>query len=143
MSDQLKQVVITLQDIKDNLYVFGPDVVTEHKTGVSKTGSTEAQSSTPESTFIVRYGYKGATLADLQPLTDYKLGVNFRASCRGTGRKPAWIPEAGSKVDVLVTNKGNVDVKTLPAEIQAQMLFGGIDDLVIRRKAIKAFLAAL
>lgn len=143
MSEQVKQIVITLQDIKDNLYTFAKDVITEHKTGVSKTGSSEAQSNSPASKFNARFHYQGSNLAQVMGHADYQLGVNLRASLRGTGKKAAWIPPGNTPVDVFVTNQGKVELKNLPTEVQAQMLFGGIEDLDTRKKAIKAFLSAL
>lgn len=137
-----EQVTITMKDIRENKYVFGTDVITEHKTGVSKTGSTEAASSKPESTFKARYHYRGLTISELFPFSDYRLGVNLRASLRGNNKKPAWIPDAGSTVDVYATDGGKIDVKSLPPKVQAQMLFGSLEP-EIRAKAVKAFLAAL
>ncbi len=142
MSDQ-KQVVITQADLDENRYVFGKDVVTSAMTGVSKSGSAEAESGKPASKFKARYHYESASLQMVMGSADYKHGVNLRASLRGGGKKPAWIPEPGTKVDVLVTNGGKVDIKTLPAAIQAEMLFGSIEDPVTKKRAIKAFLSAL
>lgn len=139
----VKQVIITLADIKANLYTFAKDVISEHKTGVSKTGSDEAKSSSPASKFNARIHYVGASLQQVIGHADYQLGVNLRASLRGNNKKPAWIPPANTPVDVFVTNQGKIDVKNLPAEVQAQFLFGGIEDLDIRKRSIKAFLSAL
>ena len=143
MTDQVKQVEITLEDIHSNLYIFAKDVVTEHRTGVSKTGSVEAQAGSPASKFNARFHYQGANLRQVMDHCDYQLGVNLRASLRGTGKKPAWIPPTNSPVDVFVTDGGKVQIRNLPPDVQAQMLFSGIDDLDVRRKAIKAFMAAL
>jgi len=140
MSDQ---ITITQKDITEGRYIFGKDVITEHKTGVSKAGSSEAQSSNPASKFNARFHYQGSNLAQVMTHADYQLGVNLRASLRGTGKKAAWIPPNNSPVDVFVTNQGKVELKNLPTEVQAQMLFGGIEDLDTRKKAIKAFLSAL
>jgi len=138
-----EQVTITQKDITEGKYVFGKDVITEHRTGVSKTGSSEAQSSNPASKFNARFHYQGSNLAQVMGHADYQLGVNLRASLRGTGKKPAWIPPGNTPVDVFVTDQGKVNVKNLPAEIQAQMLFGGIDDPELKKRTIKAFLSAL
>ena len=143
MADQVKQVVITSQDIRDNRYTFAEDVVTEHKTGVSKTGSDEAQSSNPASKFNARFHYQGASLRQVMGHADYQLGVNLRASLRGNGKKPAWIPPSNTPVDVFVTNQGKVEIKNLPVDVQAQILFSGIEDMETKRRAIKAFLGAM
>lgn len=145
MADKPKQqqVLITLQDIQDTKYVFAKDVITEHMTGVSKSGSVEAESGSPASKFKARFHYEGATLQTVLGHADYQLGVNLRASLRGNNKKPAWIPEKGTGVDVFVTDGGKVQLKNLPTEVQAQMLFGGIEDEDTRKRAIKAFLVSI
>ncbi len=147
MTDQVKQTVITLQDIRDNLYTFAKDVVTEYMTGVSQSRATRKEGpeggTTSETRFKARYHYQGANLQQVMGHAEYQLGVNLRASLRGTGKKPAWIPPAGTKVDVFVTDQGKVRIKNLPTEVQAQILFSGIDDPETRKKAIRAFLSAL
>ena len=136
-------ITISQKDIKEGKYVFGTDVITEHKTGVSKSGSAEAQSSSPASKFNSRFHYQGASLEQVMSHADYQLGVNLRASLRGTGKKPAWIPPANTPVDVFVTNQGKIDVKNLPPKVQAEFLFGAIDDPNVKKKAIEAFLSVL
>ncbi len=143
MSDQVKQTIITLADIKANLYTFAKDVITEHKTGVSQSRASKAENGGSESNFKARYHYEGANLQQVMNHADYQLGVNLRASLRGTGNKPAWIPPNNTPVDVFVTNQGKIDVRNLPADVQAEFLFGNIDDPNVKRKAIKAFLSAL
>lgn len=143
MTDQAKQIVITLADIQANLYTFAKDVITEHKTGVSKSGSTEAQSNQPASKFNARFHYQGSNLGQVMGHADYQLGVNLRASLRGTGKKPAWIPPANTPVDVFVTNQGKIDVKDLPAEAQVDFMLGHIEDPVMKAKARKALLSVL
>ncbi len=140
MSDQ---IIITQKDITDGKYIFGKDVITEHKTGVSRSAKAKDEAGGSESSFKARYHYQGAGLAQVMGHCDYQLGVNLRASLRGNNKKPAWIPPKGTAVDVFVTNQGKVELKSLPTEVQAQMLFGGIEDPDVRKKAIKAFLAAL
>ncbi len=144
MADQMKQTVITLQDIKDNRYGFAKDVVTEHFTGVSRSASAkEENEGKSESKFKARFHYQGTDLKAVMGHADYQLGVNLRASLRGNNKKPAWIPDKGTAVDVFVTDGGKVQLKNLPVEVQAQMLFGGIEDQDTRKRAIKAFLTSL
>lgn len=139
MSDQ---IVITQKDITEGKYTFANDVITEHKTGVSRSAKAKDEAGGSESQFKARYHYQGSSLAQVMGHADYQLGVNLRASLRGNNKKPAWIPPNNSTVDVLVTNQGKVEVKDLPVEAQVQMIFGGIEDETIRKKAIKAFLAS-
>lgn len=147
MTDQVKQTVITQKDINDDRYIFGPDVITRHQTGVSKTraesAKAKAEGQGAESDFTARFHYKGSTLAQVQKAADYENGVKLRASLRGNNSRPAWIPPKGTIVDVFMTNGCKVQIADLPAEAQAQMLFGGIEDPDTRKKAIRAFLAAL
>lgn len=142
MADK-EQVVITLQDILDDKYIFGEDVITEHKTGVSRSRKEREENEGSESSFKARYHYKGATIQQVQGFADYRLGVNLRDSLRGSGKKPAWIPPSNTEVDVFVTDGGKVQIKNLPPDVQAAMLFGAIEDETTRKKAIKAFLASL
>lgn len=143
MADQPKQTVITLQDIRDNKYTFGKDVITEHKTGVSQSRASKAENGGSESNFKARYHYQGSSLTQVMGHADYQLGVNLRASLRGTGSKPAWIPPNNTAVDVFVTNQGKVNVSDLPAEAQIEYYFGNIEDPAVRKKAKAAFRAAL
>ncbi len=137
------QTVITLEDITSNKYTFAEDVITEHKTGVSRSRKERDENEGSESSFKARYHYLGATLLQVMGFADYRLGVNLRDSLRGSGRKPAWIPPKETAVDVFVKDGGKVQIKNLPADVQAQMLFGGIEDLDVRKKAIRAFLSSL
>lgn len=145
MADKPKQqqVLITMQDILDTKYVFAKDVITEHMTGVSRNAQAKAENKGSESNFKARYHYEGASLQQVMGHSDYQLGVNLRASLRGNGKKPAWIPPAKSNVDVFVTNQGKVEVKSLPAEVQAEFLFGHIEDEKLRKASIRAFLSVL
>lgn len=139
-----KQVVITQEDINSNKYTFADDVITEHKTGVSRSATVKEEAGGIESQFKARYHYAGVTLQKVQDLADYRLGVNLRASLRGTGRRGhAWIPPKETAVDVFVKDGGKVQIANLPPEVQAKMLFSGIEDEGTRKKAIKAFLASL
>lgn len=135
------QIVITLEDINNGKYTFAEDVITEHKTGVSRSRKERDENEGSESSFKARYHYEGSTLQQVMGFADYRLGVNLRDSLRGGGKKPAWIPPKETAVDVFVKDGGKVQIKNLPPDVQAQMLFGHIEDVDTRKKAIKAFLS--